>query len=450
MKFASGINVTADVELGYEEMKRCFEMSSGENFHKTFIDNKKEKIRLHHYIQSFDPKENITPEQAHKIGLEWAKKAFGNDRQIICSTHIDKGHIHNHFAVSAYDFNKKLWHSNKASLQKVRDISDEICKKYGLSTIENDNAKKRKTEYKEWLEINKNTSWKEDLRNKIDSLILREDVNSLDDLCSKLKAENYTVRKGKYISIKPPNLEKSIRTFRLGDGYTLEDLAYRIEHKDKETSLEFIQKTYVGISFEYAISLRQMQISMYNEGKNSRKISYKTLIENAEILNYLYTNNISTKEKLQEDLSKSEQELSKLNSEKYKLKDKLDDYAKLYRDGRTYFSMDSRFSELSEDEKKQFFKLEYIFRRDIKSESDVENLMEELNEIEKSYEELCEKSREFYRENQKLSRIYDNVNKMITEETKQKIRELQENQNETNLCAIIFPEQKMYHQKNYV
>lgn len=73
------------------------------------------KKRLHHYIQSFKPSE-VTLEEAHKIGVEWAKKVFGENHQVLITTHIDKSHIHNHFAVTAFDLNGKQWYGNKETL----------------------------------------------------------------------------------------------------------------------------------------------------------------------------------------------------------------------------------------------------------------------------------------------------------------------------------------------
>ena len=46
-----------------------------------------------HIIQSFAEGE-VTPEQAHKIGIELAGKFTNHKHEYIIATHIDKGHIH--------------------------------------------------------------------------------------------------------------------------------------------------------------------------------------------------------------------------------------------------------------------------------------------------------------------------------------------------------------------
>ena len=47
-----------------------------------------------HGYQSFKPGE-VTPEQAHQIGLQTAKEMWGEKYQIIVTTHLDKDHLHN-------------------------------------------------------------------------------------------------------------------------------------------------------------------------------------------------------------------------------------------------------------------------------------------------------------------------------------------------------------------
>jgi len=48
----------------------------------------------YHFIQSFAPGE-VTPEQAHEIGCEFARRLFGEDFEVVVGTHLDKAHPHN-------------------------------------------------------------------------------------------------------------------------------------------------------------------------------------------------------------------------------------------------------------------------------------------------------------------------------------------------------------------
>ena len=101
----TGLNCSENYNDAYEDMKFNFEMYSGERFFKRSIKSdtakrERQKIRLHHYIQSFKPGE-VTPEEAHQIGVEWAEKVFGKKHMVLCATHTDRGHIHNHFDCNA-------------------------------------------------------------------------------------------------------------------------------------------------------------------------------------------------------------------------------------------------------------------------------------------------------------------------------------------------------------
>ena len=311
MKFATGLNCSVNPQNSYDEFRRTFEYYAKERFFKSDLNyqnfqsdekkKSKEKVRIHHYVQSFDPKENVTPEEAHKIGIEWAKKTFGENMQVIVSTHLDKGHLHNHFAVCPYDLNGKRWIDNMNTLKRARKISDEIALEHGLHIIENPKHKNT-MKYSEWLAKQNGVSWKNQLAAEIDKLILREDVQSISDLVDKLKEQGYTVRSGKYLSVKAPKQKNSIRSFRLGDGYSVDDLKYRILHKEQEISLTAIQQ-YSGVQREYAFCMRQMQIAVFT--KKPKRATYSDLQKSAELLNFLTENNITSAEELESRLNVS-------------------------------------------------------------------------------------------------------------------------------------------------
>ena len=56
----------------------------------------------HHLIQSFAPGET-TPEQAHEIGRQLADEVLQGKYPYVLTTHIDKGHVHNHIIFCAVD-----------------------------------------------------------------------------------------------------------------------------------------------------------------------------------------------------------------------------------------------------------------------------------------------------------------------------------------------------------
>lgn len=90
-----------------------------------------------HGYQSFKPGE-VTPEQAHQIGLQTAKEMWGDKYQIIVTTHLDKDHLHNHFCFNSVSFlDGRKYNYSKTEQRKLREISDRICREHGLSVIEN-------------------------------------------------------------------------------------------------------------------------------------------------------------------------------------------------------------------------------------------------------------------------------------------------------------------------
>ena len=90
-----------------------------------------------HGYQSFKPGE-VTPEQAHQIGLQLAKEMWGDCFQIIVTTHLDKDHLHNHFCFNSVSFlDGKKYNYSKSEQRKLREVSDRICKEHGLSVIGN-------------------------------------------------------------------------------------------------------------------------------------------------------------------------------------------------------------------------------------------------------------------------------------------------------------------------
>lgn len=395
MKFASGLNCTPHPQSAYDEFRRTFEYYAKERFFKPDINfqksennektKSKEKVRIHHYVQSFDPKENVTPEKAHKIGIEWAKKTFGENVQIIISTHLDKGHIHNHFAVCPYTLDGKRLIDNMKTLNRARKISDEIALQHGLHIIENPKHKNT-MKYCEWLASKNGTSWKKQLAEKIDDLILNDDVQSVADLAEKLKMQGYTIRSGKYLSIKAPKQKNSIRSYRLGDGYSIEDLQYRILHKEQEISLSAIQK-YSGIQREYAICMRQMQIAVFT--KKSTNTTYSDLRQSAELLNYLSNNQITSFKELENRLNTSAEIYQNSVLKKEKLSAQIEKVEKIIADGKVYLDLvDKDF--LTSDEKDNYKKVSYIEKMGIENADDLEQrksnadfLKAELSELEK-------------------------------------------------------------------
>ena len=103
----------------------------------------------YHFIQSFQPGE-VTPEQAHAIGLEFAKRLFGKRYEVVISTHLNKHHLHNHLVVNSVScVDGQKYHSSPESYYNdVRGTSDALCRENDLSVIAPQGKGKHYAEWK--------------------------------------------------------------------------------------------------------------------------------------------------------------------------------------------------------------------------------------------------------------------------------------------------------------
>ncbi len=403
MELVTGLNVTADLDFAYNEFSYVFEKYTKERFCKKSLSEGKEKVRLHHYIQSFKPEE-ISPEEAHRIGVEWAEKVFGKNHQVLVTTHVDRHNIHNHFAVSAYDLDGKKWYGNKTTLKHCREISDKICKSHGLSIIENPTYKSNQ-KYADWLARQKNVSWKTRLCDDIDKIVLREDVKSVEDLAERLREKYYAVTLKKYLSIKISENRKAIRSYRLGDGYAIEELQYRIANKNREMSLSAIAK-YNGVQREYAMCLRELQITFYRKSDNSHNVTYRELRRNAELLTYLCDNNIHSEEDFQNVVNAVAEKSDKLKKSRDNLLAEIEQEEKILQDGARFVEL-NKIKMPTADQFDELAGLSYLAKFNLRFEDDIaahgktlEKLKSELSDTEKSLD-VAEKEKSMAANNYK-------------------------------------------------
>ena len=182
-----------------------------------------------HLIQAFQPGE-VTPEQAHKIGMKLAKEILGGKYEFVLTTHIDKNHVHNHLIFNAVSFaDHKHYHSNKRSYHFIRRTSDRICKEYGLSVIIPGQDKGKS--YIEHQAVRNGTSYKAKLKAAIDRLLPA--CSNLEELLRRLQREGYEIKRGKYISARAQDQERFTRLKTLGVDYTEEALVARIAGRSR-------------------------------------------------------------------------------------------------------------------------------------------------------------------------------------------------------------------------
>ena len=181
----------------------------------------------HHLIQSFAPGET-TPEQAHEIGRQLADEVLQGKYPYVLTTHIDKGHVHNHIIFCAVDMvNQRKYVSNRQSYAYIRRTSDRLCKEHGLSVVMP--GQDRCKSYAEWDAHHKGMSWKAKLKAAIDAAIPQ--AKDFNDFLRLLQEQGYEIKRGKYISFRAPGQERFTRCKTLGEAYTEEAIAERIKGK---------------------------------------------------------------------------------------------------------------------------------------------------------------------------------------------------------------------------
>lgn len=194
-------------------------------------------IAAFHGYQSFAEGE-CTPKMAHEIGVKLAEELWGARFQVLVATHLDKeNHLHNHFVINSVSFVDGLrYHRTNQEYQKMRTLSDRLCKDYSLSVIENPVSGKGK-HYGEWRA-------ERDGRPTYRNLILSDVDEALSNARTErqffyfLREKGYTIKFGKDITLRPPGKERGLKLRRnFGEEYTIEAIRRRIlENAGERTS----------------------------------------------------------------------------------------------------------------------------------------------------------------------------------------------------------------------
>ena len=289
MKYVTGICCRDDLETAYDNFKEIFEKYNTEKFDDCELSKKsgKRHIRIHSYTQSFDS--SVSPEEAHRIGVEWAKKVFGTNRPIIVSTQVNTNCVHNHIAVCPYDLDGIRWHSNYKTLQFVRKRSDEICLEHNLDIIRNP-RKKSTISYKEHDARKKGYSWKVKMADTIDRLIHSDDVTDIYSLIEKMKECGYTFTNKSRMIAKPKGVKYGCCISKLGFGYSYQMLIQRINNKQNEFVGRKIS-AFIGFQVEIAVGIREKQYEVYRAPERNYPL-YADLQRTVDVLNFVHNNHI--------------------------------------------------------------------------------------------------------------------------------------------------------------
>ena len=189
-------------------------------------------IIAYHGYQSFSPGE-VTPQQAHDIGWRMAVELWGDRFQVVIATHVNTRCVHNHFVINSVSFKDGgRYHDCRATYQRMREVSDRLCREYGLSVIEEPRGR-GVNQYLYKMERDGMPTRYNVARQAIDESI--ELSLTMEEFQAEMKKRGYLLRfdpNRKYWSIVPPGWKKPIRIHKLGDDYTREMIQERISEND--------------------------------------------------------------------------------------------------------------------------------------------------------------------------------------------------------------------------
>lgn len=215
----------------------------------------------YHLIQSFSPNDPVTPEQAHEMGQQLADRFLEGKYEYVISTHVDKNHIHNHILINATSWltGEKLRTRPFKTAQQIRAISDHICIANELSVIRQPG--KLEHSYKEWAERRKYTSWKSDIRKRLNFVLARAaSYDQFLSMCSELDVA--VDDSGKHIKYRMRGMERWARGNKLADTehFTLSGIQEQIqENAETRKSIWSGIAEEVGQSNDWEDFVRRME-----------------------------------------------------------------------------------------------------------------------------------------------------------------------------------------------
>ena len=182
--------------------------------------------------QSFRPGE-ITPEEANKIGYEFAMRWTKGKHAFIVATHVDKAHIHNHIIYNSTTLDcTQKFRNFLGSSKAVQRLSDAICMENRLSVILN--PEPSRGHYGTWLGEQKQPTFSDRLRQTID-LALKQKPKDFEHFLRFMESAGYEIKLGTHIAFKGAGQQKFIRLRSLGEGYSESEIREVIEGKKLHT-----------------------------------------------------------------------------------------------------------------------------------------------------------------------------------------------------------------------
>ena len=236
--------------------------------------------------QSFKPGE-ITPEEANRVGYEFAERFLKGKYAFIVCTHTDRAHIHNHIIWNSTSLDcKSKFRDFLRSGRAVRKLSDLICAEHNLSVIER--PKGKSNPYNVWLGHENKTSHREQLRLAIDEALAKS-PQSFEELLVLLESSGCEIKRYNNPSIRIDDRHRYARFDTLGNGYSADDLRAIIAGSKKKPDRKRREKNKEGVSLLVDIQARLQKGKGLGYGRWAKSFNLKQM---AQTVLYLQEHNL--------------------------------------------------------------------------------------------------------------------------------------------------------------
>ena len=303
----------------------------------------------YHGYQSFAIGE-VTPEEAHSIGKETARKMWGAKYQVVVTTHLNTDNIHNHFVVNSVSFKTgRKFRNGIGDRIELRKISDAICAERNKSVIQGNKFFSNKKAY--WVEKSGKLTHRDMLRKDVEEALSQ--CASFKEIEYYLKTLGYRFERDFYYdhpSVYAEGWKRAVRISSLGEQYSKERIRERCRENQRKPELyAFVTPAWkrrpmlvlerdkyisgwddtIIVLFELFIELLKICIVGNTQEYDNRPVSpmmraeMRKLDRYIEEYNLLCDNNLDSPKKLlnfQENLSSR---ISELEQERYALRLKL-------------------------------------------------------------------------------------------------------------------------------
>lgn len=303
----------------------------------------------YHIIQSFSPKDKISPAQANEIGKRLCEELYSN-YQCVISTHIDKGHVHNHISINAISLDGKKLEDRlsniKEGLYALSNTSDKIAAEYGCFIMPKKiyHKDKKKDLYFQYKE----QTFKEKIQEDIESVIYK--CNTLDEFLDELSIMGYRIKRGKHIAVKGIGMERYARLSTIDVKYSTNKLYEFFKSKNNIKLLEIkgvpnlVNEGIIEKANESKIAIEKSQFAtkgkVYSEYQKTKYQELRRYYELKKQLEYLEKYNITSFNDLDFEIElkraeiKDKNLLLKKDEQKYnkvlEINEKAQDYIRLY------------------------------------------------------------------------------------------------------------------------